>query len=62
MTTLVIADHDNDLLKSSTLNAVTAAKEIGEDIEILIAGKDCKSVAQDAARVSGISKVIVADH
>ena len=62
MTTLVIADHDNDLLKSSTLNAVTAAKEIGEDIEILIAGKDCNSVAQDAARVSGISKVIVADH
>ena len=44
MTTLVIADHDNKVLKDSTLNAITAAAAIGSDIHVLVAGYGCYSV------------------
>ncbi|MCK5425372.1 MAG: FAD-binding protein [Emcibacter sp.] len=60
MTSLVIADHDNDSLKDSTLNAVTAAAELG-DVDILIAGSNCSGAAEAAAKVAGVSKVLVAD-
>ena len=62
MTVLVIADHDNNDLKDSTLNAVTAATKFNSDIHILIAGSGCSSVADAAANVSGVSKVLVADN
>lgn len=61
MSILVIAEHDNSELKSATLNTVTAASEIGGEIHILVAGSDCQSVADAAAKVSGVEKVIVAD-
>lgn len=61
MSTLVIADHDNADLKESTLNTVTAAKEFGGDIHILVAGSSCSSVAEAASKVDGISKVLCAD-
>jgi len=61
MSTLVIADHDNAELKESTLNAVTAAKEFGADIHVLIAGSGCASVADAAAKIDGVSKVLCAD-
>ena len=59
MTTLVVAEHDNGSLNDMTLKAVTAASEIGAEVHILVAGKDCKAVADAAAQVDGISKVLL---
>ena len=61
MTILVIVDHDNSALKSATLHAVTAAQKIGGDIHLLVAGHNCKAVADSAAKVGGIAKVLLAD-
>lgn len=62
MAILVIAEHDNDALKPATLNTVSAAAAIGGDIDLLVAGSDCQSVADEAAKVSGLRKVILADN
>jgi len=61
MTILVIADHDNSELKPSTLNVVGAASKIGGDVAILVAGEGCGAVAEAAAKVSGVSKVLQCD-
>ena len=61
MNILVIAEHDNKTLKPSTLNTVGAAKALGGEIHVLVAGADCDVVAGAAAAVEGISKVIKAD-
>ncbi len=61
MTCLVVAEHDNAELKPSTLSTVQAASEIGGDIHILIAGSSCSAVADQAAKVAGVSSVKVAD-
>jgi len=65
MSILVIAEHDNSVLKASTLPAVTAAKELaghtGSDVVMLVAGAGCDAAAQAAAKVDGIAKVLVAD-
>ena len=60
MTVLVIADHDNAALKGATFNTVTAAAELGE-VTILVAGSGCGAVAEEAAKLTGINKVLVAD-
>jgi len=60
MTVLVIADHDNAALKGATFNTVTAAQELG-NVTILVAGSDCGAVADEAAKLTGINKVLVAD-
>ncbi|NOZ42125.1 MAG: electron transfer flavoprotein subunit alpha/FixB family protein [Alphaproteobacteria bacterium] len=60
MTSLVIADHDNNGLKDSTLNAVTAATKLGA-VDILVAGSGCADAAAAAAKVAGVSKILVAD-
>ena len=53
MSVLVVAEHDNKSLKPATLNAVAAAKEIaGQEVDILIAGKDCRAVAEAASAVT----------
>ena len=62
MSTLVIAEHDNDSLKGATLNTVAAAQALGADIDILIAGANCGAVAEAAAAVAGVGKVLVADN
>ncbi|WP_298610166.1 FAD-binding protein [uncultured Thiothrix sp.] len=62
MSNLVIAEHDNQNLKASTLNTITAASKIGGDIEVLVVGSNCQAVAQAAAAVAGVSKVRVADN
>ena len=54
MSILVVAEHDNSEIKGSTLNTVTAASEIGGDISILVAGSESSSVAEQAAKISGI--------
>jgi len=62
MTILVIAEHDNRTLKPVTLNTVTAAAEIGDDIHLLVAGSNCKAVAVSASEIAGVSKVLLADE
>ncbi len=61
MTSLVIADHDNKNLKDTTHKVVTAAAQLGGDVHILVAGSGCNDVAQAAAKISGVSKVLCAD-
>jgi len=61
MTTLLIAEHDNTSLKDSTSKALTAVKAIGGDVHILVAGKGAKAVADAAARLDGVAKVLLAD-
>jgi electron transfer flavoprotein alpha subunit len=60
MSVLVIAEHDNAELKPATLNTVSAAAQLG-DVDILVAGSGCDAVAETAAKVAGISKVLKAD-
>jgi electron transfer flavoprotein alpha subunit len=62
MATLVIAEHDNASLKGATLNTVAAAKAIGGDIHVLVAGSNCGAAAEAAAKVAGVAKVLVADN
>lgn len=63
MSILVIAEHDNSSLKGATLNTITAAQAIGGgDIEVLVAGSGCAAVADEAAKVAGVSKVLLADN
>ncbi len=61
MTILVIAEHDHASLKAATLNTVAAAQKIGGDIHLLVAGTNCNAAAQEAASLSGVSTVKVAD-
>jgi electron transfer flavoprotein alpha subunit len=61
MTTLVIAEHDNATLKGATLNTVSAAAKVGGDVHVLVAGANAGAVAQAAAQVAGVAKVIHAD-
>ncbi|MRI34265.1 electron transfer flavoprotein subunit alpha [Endozoicomonas sp. OPT23] len=62
MAILVVAEHDNAALGSATLNTVAAARQIGGDIHLLVAGAACGSVAEAAAAVEGVEKVLVADN
>jgi electron transfer flavoprotein alpha subunit len=62
MSVLVYAEHDNAALNKVTLSVVAAAKEIGGDITVLVAGKGCGAVAEEAAKVDGVSKVLCADN
>jgi len=61
MTILVIAEHDNAQLKSATRNAVAAAVNIGGDVHVLVAGSNARAVADEAAQLSGVAKVLLAD-
>jgi electron transfer flavoprotein alpha subunit len=62
MSILVVAEHDNASVKSVTLNTVTAASVIGGDITVLVAGSNCGGAADAAAKIAGVSKVLVADN
>ena len=61
MTILILAEHDNTELRPATLNAVTAAKELGGEIEILVAGSGCEGAANGASKIQGVTKILVAD-
>src|SRR5664279_4126916 len=61
MTTLLVAEHNNKVLKDATSKALTAAKALGGDVHVLVAGKDCKEVADLAAKLDGVKKVLLAD-
>jgi len=62
MSILVIADHDNGSIKPVTLNVLNAAKQIGGDIDVLVAGEGCGAAAEAAAQAEGVAKVILADN
>ena len=61
MTVLVIAEHDNNSIKGATLNVVTAAKAIGGDVHVLVAGANAGAAAAAAAQIAGVAKVLHAD-
>ncbi|WP_180054947.1 FAD-binding protein [Acinetobacter sp. YH12113] len=61
MSILVIAEHDNKALNGATLNVVAAAQKIGGDITVLVAGSGAQAVADQAAKVAGVSKALLAD-
>ncbi len=62
MSILIIAEHDNSEIKSATLNTITAASQLGDDLHILVAGHECSAVAEAAASIPGISKVLLSEH
>ncbi|TWG79315.1 electron transfer flavoprotein alpha subunit apoprotein [Cupriavidus gilardii J11] len=61
MTALVIAEHDNQSIKAATLNTVTAAAQCGGDVHVLVAGANAQAAADAAAKIAGVSKVLLAD-
>lgn len=62
MSILVVAEHDNASINGATLNTVSAAKAIGGDITVLVAGEGCGAAGEAAAKIDGVSKVLVADN
>lgn len=61
MSNLVIVEHDNNEVAAATLHAVTAAQQIGGDVDLLVAGENCAGVAEAAAKIMGVSAVMLAD-
>ena len=61
MSILVIAEHDNDSIKTATLNTITAAAAIGGDVHVLVVGSGCQQAVTAAAEIAGVAKVISAD-
>ncbi|MBK5010924.1 electron transfer flavoprotein subunit alpha [Pseudomonas sp. S60] len=61
MAVLVIAEHDNATLKVATRHAVTAGREMAQEVHLLVAGQGCAAVAEQGARLQGVSKVLLAD-
>jgi electron transfer flavoprotein alpha subunit len=61
MTVLLLAEHTNDALNPATGKALSAARELGGDIHVLVAGHNCRTAAEAAAQLSGVAKVLVAD-
>src|SRR5690606_16086938 len=61
MSILVIAEHDNVQLNTATLNVVAAASQLGGDIHVLVAGANARPVAEQAAQVQSVAKVLLAD-
>jgi electron transfer flavoprotein alpha subunit len=61
MSTLLVAEHDNKVLKDATAKALTAAKALGSEVHVLVAGSRCRTVADAAAKLEGVAKVLLAD-
>lgn len=62
MSVLVYAEHDNEQLKTETHKLVHAASKVGTDVTVLVAGSGCSAIADDAAKITGVSKVLLADN
>ncbi|XP_018603188.1 electron transfer flavoprotein subunit alpha, mitochondrial [Scleropages formosus] len=60
--TLVVAEHTNDKLTPLTLNAISAARKLGDDVSCLVAGTGCAKVVEEVSKVLGVKKVLVAQH
>jgi len=61
MSVLVVAEHDNESLAAATLNTITAASQLSDDVHVLVAGENCRAAADAAAKVAGVTKVRCAD-
>ena len=61
MAVLLLAEHSNSALSGATAKALTAAKDIGSDVHVLVAGHDCAAAAEAASKLTGVTKVLVAD-
>jgi electron transfer flavoprotein alpha subunit len=61
MATLLLAEHDNAALKDATAKALTAAKALGAEVDVLVAGEGCKAAAESGAKLDGVRKVLIAD-
>ena len=61
MNTLLIAEHNNETLADATVKAVTAAAQMGGECHVLVAGSGCAAVADQAAKLDGVAKVLLAD-
>jgi len=61
MAVLLLAEHDNKTLAPATAKALTAARDFGSDVDILVAGQDCHPVAEQAAKLEGVRKVLLAE-
>ena len=61
MTTLLIAEHDNNTLRDATRKALTAAKALGTPVHVLVAGEHCRGVAEAASTLDGVEKVLLAE-
>jgi len=61
MATLLLAEHDNNTVKDATAKALTAAKALGAEVDMLVAGQGCRSAAEAAAKLDGVRKVLLAD-
>jgi len=61
MTALLLAEHDNRTLSPATARALTAALQVDGSVDILVAGKDCRNVAEEAAELEGANRVLIAD-
>src|SRR4029077_21210155 len=61
MTTLLLAEHDNKTLAATVAKAITAARALGEEVHVLVAGGDCRAVADSAAKLDGAAKVLHVD-
>ena len=62
MTTLLIAEHDNKILNEAYKKAMAAATKIGEEVHVLVAGKDCSEIADEVSKIAGVSKVLLCDN
>ena len=62
MAILVIAEHDNDAVQAATLTPVAAARELGTEIDGLVVGHNCSQVGDGAAKIEGVTRVLLADH
>jgi len=62
MAILVYAEHDNEQLKTETHKLIHAASQLGGEIHLLVAGHNCESVANQAAKIDGVGKVLLADN
>jgi electron transfer flavoprotein alpha subunit len=61
MAVLLLAEHDNAALAPATAKALTAARAFGSEVDILVAGQDCRAVADEAAKLEGVRKVLLAE-
>ena len=61
MAVILLAEHDNKALAPATAKALTAARGFGKDVDILVAGRDCRAVAEQAAKLEGVRKVLIAE-
>src|SRR5579884_2363536 len=61
MPALLVAEHDNTVLKDATNKALTAAKALGAEVHVLVAGQNCRPAAEAAAKLDGVGKVLLAD-